>query len=354
MNNGRWEYGSEFPLMQLRGAPSVTLPEPARWYSLGRHAVRALAPYSSGRLWLPCYFCPEVTSYWAQNFRIERYCDTPQRQAPDWSTLRPATSDLVVAVNFFGARDMSCWSAWRQGTDCVLVEDYTHNVSCPAISTSDADYGFASLRKTFAVPDGAILWSPRKLALPASLTTSARGAELKLAAMALKFEYLAGRRGSELKLAYRQMQVEGERQLAESAPATASAYTMEVLRPGFPAEWQIRRRKNVLELIGGCAGNRNLEPLFVAWPKGATPFAPVVVFGSRGERDAFRTELRHHNIYCPIHWEVDGECADANDLAGRILTIPADQRYGSQDVQHVLQALSHIRATMSNPSRVLR
>ena len=340
MSAVRWEYGGDFHLMPMGCAPYVRLPEPSRWYALGRHALSALAKFSSGTLWVPCYFCPEVTSYWAKHFHIVRYCDTPDKPAPDWTTLHPGPSDLVLAVDFFGVREMSCWSEWRRSVECILVEDYTHDVTCPAIETTHADYAFASLRKTLAVPEGAVLWSPRKLRLPESAATPSAG--MKLGAMALKAEYIAGRGGPELKRAYRQLQIGAENKLTEAPVAGPSAFTTEVLRAGVPAEFFAKRTQNVHALVTGCCENAGLKPLFVEWPNGATPFALLLVFRSRLDRDTFRSGLRDRGVYCPVHWEVEGQCSHAVDLASRMLSIPADHRYTSEDVQRVAREMSSL------------
>jgi hypothetical protein len=336
----RWEYGGEFHLMPMGSASRVTLPEPSRWYALGRHALSALAEFSSGTLWVPCYFCPDVTSYWARQFHVVRYCDTPDNSAPDWGTLQPKPSDLVLAVDFFGVRDMSCWSEWRQRVECILVEDYTHDVACPGIETTQADYAFASLRKTLAIPEGAVLWSPRGLRLP--FPAAMNSPAFRLQAMALKAEYITGRGGSEMKRTFRQLQLDSENQLRNAPAASPSAFTMEALRSGVPADFFAQRRQNVQALVRGCCGNLDLEPLFKKWPEGATPYAVLLKFRSQPDRNSFRSGLRDHQVYCPIHWEVEGQCSHAADLASRLLTIPADHRYTSEDVQRVMRVISNV------------
>ena len=67
---------------------------------------------------------------------------------------------MVVGVNYFGVREAEPWQAWRERTECILVEDHAHDPASAWATTSTADYAFSSLRKTLPVPDGAILWSP--------------------------------------------------------------------------------------------------------------------------------------------------------------------------------------------------
>ena len=159
--------------------------------------------------------------------------------------------------------------------------------------------------------------------------------------MALKAEYIAGRGGPEIKGTYRQLQLDAENQLT-GAGCEPSVFTTEALHGGVSAEFFTKRRQNVQVLVRGCCKNAGLKPLFVEWPTGATPLALLLAFRSTRDRDAFRSELRDHDIYCPVHWEVQGECLHAVDLASRMLTVPADHRYTSEDVQRVVKVMCRV------------
>jgi hypothetical protein len=333
----RWEVGGEFHLPVDPPGPNHRWPEGAIWFALGRHALEALLQrLRPSKLWLPDYFCDEVARSWAGVTELERYEDDPRWDEPRWETLQPGQRDAVVAVNYFGVRSGDQWGAWRERTECVLVEDHAHDPASEWATGSQADYAFTSLRKTLPVPDGAILWSPRGLPLPDQPAGGADGSELKLAAMLLKGEYLAGG-DDKLKERFRRLQMDGEERLANSAVAGASATTREALVRGVPLPWRARRSENTARLLAALHDWSAAEALFGEWPADVAPLGAVFVFESGGERDRARNELREAGVYCPVHW-ADAAASSSDrvrELAERILTIPTDWRYSAADMARI-------------------
>jgi hypothetical protein len=332
-----WEVGGEFHLPVDPPGPYHRWPEGAVWYALGRHAVEALVGFlGSPRIWLPDYFCHEVAERWRDAARVELYEDDPRWPEPSWESLRPGPRDVVIGVNYFGVRRGSPWRAWREETACVLVEDHAHDPASDWATTSSADYAFSSLRKTLPAPDGAILWSPRGLALPEQPAGGADGSELKLAAMLLKGEYL-GRGDDGLKGRFRRLQIDGEERLGESRVSGASAATRESLVRGVPLPWRARRSENTTRLLAALHGWNGAEPLFTEWPADAAPLGVVLTFASGKARDAVREALREADVYCPVHWADAAESGSerVRELAPRILTIPTDWRYAAADMARV-------------------
>jgi hypothetical protein len=333
-----WEIGGEYHLPVDPPGPYHRWPEGALWYALGRHTLQALLPrIGAPRLWLPDYFCGEVARSWADLAAVELYEDDPRWPEPRWETLRPGPRDAVLVVNYFGVQQAAPWQAWRERTACVLVEDHAHDPASDWATASTADYAFSSLRKTLPVPDGAILWSPRGLALPEQPAGGADGSELKLAAMLLKGEYLAGG-DDELKERFRRLQLDGEERLAGSAVAGSSPATRESLVRGVPLPWRARRSENTGRLIAALHGWELAEPLFTEWPADAAPLGAVFVFEAHGDRNRIREVLREAGVYCPVHWADAAEEAASDrvrELAERILTIPTDWRYSAADMARI-------------------
>jgi hypothetical protein len=333
----RWEVGGEFHLPADTPGPYHRWPDDAVWFALGRHAVQALlARLGSPRLWLPDYFCQEVARSWDGVSEIQPYEDDPRWPEPRWESLRPGSRDAVLAVNYFGAREGASWRAWRARTDCVLVEDHAHDPASEWATASEADYAFSSLRKTLPVPDGGILWSPRGLPLPDQPAGGVEGSELKLAAMLLKGEYLAGGDDA-LKERFRRLQLDGEARLGESGVAGASAATREALVRGVPLPWRARRAENTARLLAALHDWEGAEPLFSGWPADAAPLGAVFAFDTKARRDRVRAALREAGVYCPVHWADAAESPNGRvrDLAGRILTVPTDWRYSTADVARI-------------------
>jgi hypothetical protein len=334
-----WELGGEFHLPADPPGPYHRWPDGAVWFALGRHAVVSLLRrLGTRRLWLPDYFCHEVARGWGETAEVVLYEDDPRWPEPNWETLTPGPRDAVLAVNYFGVRTGDPWFEWRQANECVLVEDHAHDPASEWANASEADYAFSSLRKTLPVPDGAILWSPRGLAMPDQPAGGADGSELKLAAMLVKGEYLDS--GVEqLKERFRRLQHDGEELLAGSSVAGASPATREALVRGVSLPWRARRSENTARLLGALHGWEAAEPLFTTWPADAAPLGAVLVFEEAEDRETVREALREAGVYCPVHWADAAESGSAPervaDLARRILTIPTDWRYTAADMARV-------------------
>jgi hypothetical protein len=335
-----WEVGGEFHSPVETPRPFHPWPRPAVWYALGRHAVEALVEIlRPGRLWLPDYFCHEVAVGWERLVEVRTYEDDPRWEEPRWESLQAAPSDVVIAVNYFGAREGTGWEE-RSGGDFVLVEDHSHDPFSPWAVGSNADYAFSSLRKTLPVPDGAILWSPRGLDLPPQPRETAEGSELKLAAMLLKGRYLENGGDDALKERFRRLQIEGEEQLGRAPVAAASQAAREAVIGGAPLPWRVRRADNAVHLLGALSGLGIAEPLFDEWPAGAAPLGIVLLFESQEARDRARETLREAGVYCPVHWPIERPASErVHDLFARVLTIPTDWRYSAADMERVASLL---------------
>ena len=350
--NQPWEIGSEFHWTGLPEGPFIPWPQPRVWFASGHDAVLAIwYQYSSHSrsktLLVPDYFCPETTALWRRaGIRMHHYADDPRWPHPDWDTLSPMPGDLVLAVNYFGVRTGSAWQAWHGAHESVvLIEDHTHDPLSNWALNSKADYAFASLRKTFPVPDGALLWSPRQHPLPPEpQNQNWSGSALKFAAMIWKREYLASCKESPAtKDTFRDFQIEGEKMLSESRDLSISPWSRALLEAGFPKRWRQQREKNVRLFLDLMAGQNGIKPLFVNWPTDHCPFNAVLMFPSETRREAFRSGLIAASIYPPIHWMPMSEASTRSlDLSRRILTIPLDQRYGSQDVHRIASILSNL------------
>ena len=346
IEQNRWEVGSEFHWQGIPRGPFLKWPEPYIMLASGRSSMLSiLKSYKkqfSDILFVPDYFCQEVTEWWKkQGITIKRYIDGPHLAEPVWETFDVSSGDAVLAVNYFGVRSGNIWKRWQEDNDNVLlIEDHSHDPVSVWALQSRADFAFASLRKTFPVSDGAILWSPKGLQLPNEpLCSDWRGSSFKLAAMILKKEYLDGNDDG-IKEIFRSFQVQGEALLGASKLVAVSAWSRALLSFGYPIEWRKKREKNVKLFFKLIEGNHLAEPLFNEWPINHCPFNAVLRFSSKGIREKYRKILVDENIYPAVHWELENaNLADNMALSDRIMTIPVDQRYGEKDVKRIVEIM---------------
>jgi hypothetical protein len=346
------ELGGEFHWLAVPEETSLRWPVPHTWFSTGRAAVVQLAQQVTCRhLWVPEYFCPHTTQYWRDSgLEVISYVDHPHLAQPDWATLKPLQREIVVAVNYFGVRAATPWRVWQtQHPNVILLEDHTHDPFSAWAIQSNADYAFASLRKTFPIPDGAILWSPAGHSLPAEPQGEHWvGSALKLAAMIWKKQYIdSGEASTALKPIFRQFQIEGEKILAEIADQKIAPWSRVLVDIGFPTSWRQRRIENVHYFLERLPTSKHLQPLFDTWPEEHCPFNAVLVTDTRKRRDALRQYLITAGIYAPVHWQLPpGASEEAQDIACRTLTVPVDFRYTLRELDTVLSVIQEFLRCM--------
>jgi len=340
------EIGSEFHWMGFPQGPFLAWPNPYQMFATAREALLCLLRYlrynSENRLFVPEYFCDEIVTWWEKKgIVISRYADGPHLTSPEWNTVAVSQGDVVLVVNYFGVQEGMIWNKWREANKGVLlVEDHSHDPFSGWATESNADFAFASLRKIFPVPDGAILWSPKQLSLPKEpLMGDCTGSALKLAAMILKKDYLDDL-DVELKEVYRCFQGQGELMLGKDHSPAVSPWSRFLLASGLPIAWREQRKNNVKTLLRLIAACPSIKPLFTKWPESNCPFNVVLLFSSKKDRNKYRSRLIEAGIYPAVHWEQRNSYnQNILDLSNLIMTIPADHRYGEEDMKYIASIL---------------
>jgi len=338
--------GSEFSWEGFPSHPFLPWPTPNSFFALGRHAIDAVCKIVSkatSRLFVPSYFCPQVTNSLANSgTAIATYEDLPTNPHPDWASLDAKAGDVVLAMNYFGVRGGDCWRSWREQHPLViLIEDHTHDPLSTWARFSSADFAFASLRKVLPVPDGAILWSPRGRSLPDSrMVGDWRGSALKLAGMIWK-------RSSGPHDTYRRFETCGEQLLEGAGGPAITPWSYALLEPGYSRPWRETREENVrcfLKCLDEQLAHVTLlKPLFTCWPSGACPFNPVLLFANEDDREFVRNGLIRQRVFTPVHWRLDAsQEGPAAHVARRILTIPLDHRCRPEWMPQLVERIKEI------------
>ena len=341
------EIGGDFSADWPAGLDCVPWPANVHWFARGRDALFAILRRSScKRVHLPHYFCEEVcTSLSAAGFEICRYTAAVfGDESPD-AYFRVGTGDAILVANYFGCQDKrSCTSHLRRNRQALVVEDHTHDPVSHWARHSEADYCFASLRKTLPVTDGAVAWSPRGLPVDDALPAPELY-ETGVVAMAAKFAYLHGRESDPmLKTKFRSLQLTYKAELESQPLGTGiSRLSMSLVGSGCPHDWLTRRRKNVSELNRLLCDCGAVKLLTTGWPVGATPFACVIALPDPATRDHLRGSLIARRIYAPVHWPIESSTpVEAVALASTILTLPADHRYTEADTHRLSHAVCDV------------
>ncbi len=342
------EIGGEFHLQDFPCDGLDPWPVRQSFFGTGRAALialcrRRMVAHPRARLFVPDYFCPEVvSSLRTRDISVLFYTDHPAQSGPELERLPVAPWDMVLAVNYFGVRSGDYWGAWRDVNPAIaLIEDHSHDPQSRWAQSSNADFAFASLRKTIPVPDGAVVWSPRGLPLPEAVSSSPNiGSALKLAAMIYKRRYLdSGKADPELKAGYLELQAQGEEMFSELNCEAISAWSQDLVCHGMPSAWRRRREYNVRSLLMRAPSVLRGRPLFDSWPAGHCPFNPIYVFDDETAREVIRGRLISAQVYTPVHWRLRHGAGASLDLSKRILTIPLDFRCSESQIARIASIL---------------
>lgn len=244
----------------------------------------------------------------------------------------------ILMLRYFGcARNQPFVEriAGLQEQGCLIVEDLTHSLLDPVLST--ADYTFASLRKLLPVASGALFTGvnsdiePKR---PRSEITDAMWLN-----MDAKKEYLEDRSND-------RYYFEGLRASTDALEGTLEAHAMddrsfELLGHLPYASFAQSRQENFSTLArllvtakGVCIVNAKDMAV-----------ASHLVLQTR-DRERVRMKLAERGVFCPVHWPRPGDLPPHIAWQNDLFSIPIDQRYAQDDMAYVG---SVIRETVNCP-----
>jgi hypothetical protein len=346
MNNGPRlplpEFGSAWPLFYPTREPGDAPPPftAGQFYGNGRQALLAL--YAAKllpptRLWLPDYFCSEVAESWANcGAEIHSYSFGPWCDRLNPVEIPAKAGDTVMLLNtlgLYGEPDVE--HLRRRGV--YVVEDHSHDPFSPWAQQSRADWGLVSLRKSYAVPDGGMLWSPQGHHLPPGPDLSAAhelAAGQVFAAMALKRDYLEG--GFPPKPVFRELYLKGDAGVSGAQLSATTAVTQALLADFPHRAWRETRLTHWRTLAESLDGTRGVQ---VVRPRQAeaVPFGLVLQLPDQPARNRVRAAMQARQLYTAILWSLEpggrlNPGAESLDFSRRSLVVACDGRYREADL----------------------
>jgi hypothetical protein len=275
--------------------------------------------------------CQHVAAALAIELPLQAYPRSPDQAGPARVTAEPG--DVVLDIATLGRH-----AGVSVVGDAPVIEDHTHDPISDAAFASTADFAVVSLRKTFPLPDGGVVWSPRGGPVPPEPELSERHARAtldRLTAMSEKRLYLEGRDVS--KDAYRALSLHGEAEVAQGPISGISSFSRRRVESLPTDAWRARRAANLHAFREALAGTEGVSVM-------DTTFVATLVFDSAPRRDAVRAALIRERIYPVVYWPQEervlpGVRAEDVDLSHRILSIHVDQRYTIDDMTRVAQAV---------------
>jgi dTDP-4-amino-4,6-dideoxygalactose transaminase len=319
--------------------------------SSGRGAISLILNQitcSPRRALLPLYTCQSVIlPFIKHGFDISFYdCnkDLSVNEVSFYDKLKACESGLVLFHTYFGFDTIKSLrpNYHELRKKVVIIEDITHSLYSN-FPKSGAHYYIASIRKWFAIPDGAVAISTDQ-----EINHSKSGIHEKLVkqnieAIRLKYQYTKKPEPS-LKERYRELFYASEDLLDKDCNFyLMSDISKTILSKVIEKELCESRRRNYLFLNEHLIDHPHVTPVFKKLPVEIIPlYLPVFV---NGDRTHLQKYLAEREIYCPIHWPIPTVCKgqmtdNSKKIYNNILSIPCDQRYNLRDMKRIVSVLS--------------
>jgi len=333
--------GGEFEIdpNQLKGIQNYNSENSPIQFSSGRSALTAVLLHifdsANPIIFVPYYICQSVVDACQNaNFEIRFYELGNDFKFPITEVENIPNHACLLSVNYFGFIDDNSLiiEIKKQRPDITVIAD--HVQSYWTCSNSVADFSFTSLRKHFAIPDGAIIYRKGEVWYAEGNFPENHFYDFKLMGSILKFHNV----DDDIYLRYFE---KGERILYEEIYPTKaseiSKWLFKVMNLRKIKEARISNFKQVYE-FGKIKGlnfvfpfNPNIVPLCI----------PIKV----DNRNLIRKALFSRNIYLPIHWPLSSFNVNSN-IAKQFdeieLSLIIDQRYGERDLQYQLKSINQV------------
>lgn len=329
------EFGSDFHLIPKCHYTQLRLTDVYRdavLMSDGRQCIAALILQEGWRrLWMPEYFCYDVIKTIKQQTGIEiaLYPDYPLAKDKEIVKNLPYTDgDALLRINYFGMRNYRSEIV----IPVPVIEDHTHDLMGHWALYSDADWCIASLRKSIPLPEGGLLWSPKKKSVTLELENTEdnhRIAYLRWLAMQMKYDYLSGTLSD--KDTFRKFYVETEEWFNTAELSLIDERSRDYLSRFDIDQWQ-KSKDNNWKLLRSLLSSKipSLQPE----DDSCTMFSLVLLAESQKQRDMIRHRLIEQSVYPAILWQVPEKAnEDVQDFSHRTLSIHCDGRYSEEDIQ---------------------
>jgi hypothetical protein len=271
---------------------------------------------------------------------VHAYEDGPGEALP-FRPPEPQAGDLVVIVHYFGHvnRRALDWLSDVTSRNWGVIEDCVQTPYSAGVGVT-GNYAITSLRKWWSATDGASLHFQGETWMPALLEPDEGFVSRRLLAKMLRPF------GRDAEARHLVLLAEAEARLDESVTARQVSWVSETLLAGADRNSMgHRRRQNWARLAASLPNISSwgtaLRPLYVSLAEEDVPLVFPLCIDAQ-HRDTLRSHLASLRIFCPVHWDF-GQAMQgaAADLGRSMLGLPVDQRYGDDDMDSMVQAITH-------------
>lgn len=278
-----------------------------------------------GTVWMPSYYCWDVTRYIADGRRVRTYPSTPTGVCYPSEF---ADGDVLVITSYFGQRPQT------PSTEAASVLlDTTHDPLADWAKSFPAGWVFGSLRKTLPMSEGGYVadrLSDQQLVLKRARIKGDDEYQRGLAAIQAKAKWLIDGHGSksEFYLALQQH----EEAFAHLEPTQMSETASEFLRTLPVRHWRHQRIQNAAHLRATLGD----APAFQALP---STFGVPLLMRTPAEAEEVKRTLIENEIYPAVIWPQPDEMHSETMISKRLLLLHTDHRYGSAEMERTAQTV---------------
>lgn len=303
------------------------------YYASGRAALyQIVKSLKVKHVWLPDYLCVSVVDAVKKAGADYVFYELDDNLEPILNTLNPSEFDAVLLINYFGLMDLSGIEGNLSETfpyTVLLEDDVQAYFEFDQHDNSYISYRFTSLRKTFAVPDGGLVYTKHRMPLASDQNSFSP----------YKFDagMMKARRHKESidDNKYLALFEKGEELINDNYDSVMSLDSR-MLFAGVDADAVSRKRKeNAAFIVKGLKelGIKTILPV----PQDKTPlFIPIYL----ENRNEVRKRMFANEIYCPVHWPLEGmKLKKGAEMAEHELSLIVDQRYSIENIEIMLDIL---------------
>lgn len=232
----------------------------------------------------------------------------------------------VLLINYFGLQDLSAQVKAIRSIDenAIIIEDDVQAYFEFKKPLGDVDFKFTSLRKTFAVPDGGLVKTKYNLS---KVKRPNMFGQYKAAAALLK----SMREGNFNDIIYLEMFEKGESLIDDELESGMSLIAKKLFSCVDEERVKIRRLNNAHYLLEKLK-KYGIKPVLPLKDDYVPLFIPITL----NNRDGVRKRMFQNEIFCPIHWPLDGlNLKRGKEMAETELSLIIDQRYGRSDMDKI-------------------
>lgn len=308
------------------------------YYASGRAALYQILKSLEkkvSKIWFPDWLCHTMVDAAKQaGFEYTFYAldDSFQASLSALDASGYKDGDLVLLINYFGLQDLTETAKVIKVAypNAIVIEDDVQAYYSFAETTNPyVDYRFTSLRKTFAIPDGGLVYTKHSMPMATEPNTFAK---YKIEGGVMKKH-----RGEEgIKDEDYLVLFEKGSALIDDNYESVMSHDAEMLFAGTDFQWVKQKRQENAAYLIEVLKSLGLKPM-IEIPNNSVPlFVPIWL----DDRNTVRKRMFQHEVFCPVHWPLEGlSLKKGAEMAQHELSLIVDQRYSKEDMDLILSLL---------------